>query len=171
MGRAAVVGQTPPHDKFTIQGDPAYAPPELLYGYLAPDWNRRRCGCDAYLLGSMIGFFFTGVGMTALLRRELHPSHAWRTTHSPTGWSGTYVDVLPYVRDGFDRAVAYVSGLMPDELRDDMTLAIRQLCEPDILLRGHPITRAGRGNPYDLERYVSLFNLLARRAELGLLKR
>ena len=171
LGRAAVIGQAPPHDKYTIQGDPAYAPPELLYGQVDPDWNRRRYGCDAYLLGSMITFFFTGVGMTAFLRRELHSSHAWRTPTSVMGWSGDYAGVLPYVRDAFGRAVTYVSNLVPDQLRDEVTLAVRQLCEPDVTLRGHPLTRVARGNPYSLERYISLFNMLARRAELGLLKK
>ncbi len=164
LGRAAYLGQTPPHDSYKIAGDPAYAPPELLYGYLDPDWNRRRYGCDAFLLGSMIVFFFTGVGTTALLRGELHPSHAWGR------WTGDFDSVLLYVRDAFGRAVDYVRDQVPDELREDIIVMVRELCEPDVRLRGHPLNRGGRSNQYSLERYISRFDLLARRAELGLLK-
>ena len=165
LGRAAYQGHTPPHEILNIAGDPAYAPPELLYRYVDPDWNRRRLGCDAYLLGSMVVFFFTGVGMTALLRKELHPSHAWDR------WAGDFDSVLPYVRDAFERATALVRQQVPDELKDEIILTIRELCEPDVRLRGHPRSRAQRGNQFSLERYVSRFDLLARRAELGLLKK
>jgi hypothetical protein len=171
LGQAAYVGHTPPHDKYVVQGDPAYAPPELLYGYVDPDWNRRRFGCDAYLLGSMVVFFFTGVGMTALLRQELHPAHAWRTPFTTGGWTGDYAGVLLYVRDAFGRVMSYVSSQLAEEVRGELTVAIRQLCEPDVALRGHPNNRVGRGSQHSLERYISLFNLLASKAELGLLKK
>jgi hypothetical protein len=171
LGQAAYVGHTPPHDKYAIQGDPAYAPPELLYGHVDSDWNRRRYGCDAYLLGSMIVFFFTGVSMTALLRRELHPSHAWRSPFRSGGWTGDYGSVLIYVRDAFGRVVDYVGQQISEEIRKEVVVAVRELCEPDVALRGHPLSRAGRGNQYSLERYISVFDLLARKAELGLLKK
>jgi len=165
LGRAGYVGHTPPHDSLNIAGDPTYAPPELLYGYLNPDWNRRRYGCDAYLLGSMIVFFFSGVGTTALLRKELDPPLAWDR------WSANFDAVLPYVRDAFGRVVAYVRLQIPEELRDDVTTIVRELCEPDVRLRGHPLNRAGRGNQFSLERYITRFDVLARRAELGLFKK
>jgi serine/threonine protein kinase len=165
LGRAAYVGHTPPHEAQNIPGDPAYAPPELLYGHVDPDWKRRHFGCDAYLLGSMVVFFFTGVGTTTLLRKELHPSHAWGR------WSGGFRAALPYVRDAFGRAVELVRVQIPEEVRADMLAIVRELCEPDPDLRGHPLNQFGRGDQYSLERYISRFNLLARRAELGLLKK
>ena len=54
---------------------------------------------------------------------------------------------------------------VPAEYEADLTNAVRQLCEPDPALRGHPLTRAYKGNPLSLERYVSLFNRLASRTE------
>jgi len=165
LGRAGYEGHTPPHETLSIRGDPAYAPPELLYGYIDPDWKRRHFGCDAYLLGSMIVFFFTGVGTTALLRKELHFSHTWRR------WPDTYGAVLPYVRDAFGRVVDSVKAQSPEEVRPDMLLSIRELCEPDPALRGHPLNRLGQGDQFSLERYISRFDLLARRAELGLLRK
>jgi serine/threonine protein kinase len=165
LGRAAYEGHVPPHEAYIIRGDPAYAPPELLYRQIDPDWKRRNFGCDAYLLGSMVVFFFTGVGTTTLLRKELHPSHTWKH------WSNTYAAVLPYVRDAFGRVVDLVKAHMPEEVRPDMLLSVRELCEPDPALRGHPLNRLGRGDQFSLERYVSRFDLLARRAELGLLRK
>lgn len=46
-----------PRGAFAYAGDPAYAPPELLYGEISQDWHTRRIGCDLYLLGSLIVFF------------------------------------------------------------------------------------------------------------------
>jgi eukaryotic-like serine/threonine-protein kinase len=165
LGRAAYKGHIPPHDQFDIAGDPAYAPPELLYNYIDPDWSRRRLGCDAYLLGSMVVFFFVGVGTTALLRQNIHSAHAWGT------WQGSFPDVLPYIREAFDRVMQTFKAAVDKPVRDELVVVVRELCEPDPALRGHPRNRAGLGNPYSLERYVARFDLLARRAELGLLRR
>lgn len=165
LGRAAYKGHTPLHDQFDIPGDPAHAPPELLYGYVDPDWNCRRFGCDAYLLGSMVTFFFSGAGMTPLIRTQLHDNHCWGN------WSGTYDEVLPYVRDAFGRAVDELAKELDTRVREDIVTVARQLCEPDPRLRGHPINRMQHGNQYSMERYVSTFDLLAYRAEIRMLGR
>ena len=52
--------------------------------------------------------------------------------------------------------------------RDEVSKVIRELCEPNPDSRGHPRTRSRLGNPYALDRYVSLFDRLAQRAEYGL---
>ena len=92
LGRAAAKGLQSPHDRSKIAGDRGYAPPELLYGSVPQDWNKRRFGCDAYLLGSMAVFLVTGCSMTSLLGDHLKPSQHW------TQWPGTFNEVLPYVR-------------------------------------------------------------------------
>jgi serine/threonine protein kinase len=162
LGRASNRGVVPPHEEAPIAGDAAYAPPELLYGQIEPDWNRRRFGCDAYLMGSMVVFFMLGVGTTPLLRSELQDAHSWEN------WTGTYAEALPYVRDAFDRVVLIFSTYADSRVRNDLVRIVRELCEPDPALRGHPRTRASRGNQYSLERYVAAFDLLARRVSLGL---
>lgn len=165
LGRGAYKGTLGPWDELEIAGDKAYAPPELLYGYVGDDWNLRRFGCDAYLLGSMVVFFFGRGSMTGLLFAEMEESYHWRT------WSGTFEEVLPYVRDAFGRAVECFKQDVPDEIREEICVIVRQLCEPYPRLRGHPQNRRGGGNQYSLERYVSKFNLLASKAEYGLLGR
>jgi hypothetical protein len=111
----------------------------------------------------MVVFFFTGAGVTALTRSHLHDAHAWGK------WSGTYQEVLPYVRDAFGRALEQFKQAVDEDVRAELTNAVVELCEPDPALRGHPLNRLGKGNPYSLERYVTKFDLLARRAQLRLL--
>ncbi len=159
FGRASIQGQTPPHEGFPVAGDPTYAPPELLYRHVDPDWHHRRCGCDAYLLGSMITFFFAGAAMTPMLVQEIPTSHAW------FNWPGTYTDALPYVRGAFSRVIQTLRPQFEETVRDDLTRIVTELCEPDPLLRGHPKNRGKPVTQYSMERYVSTLNLLATRAE------
>jgi serine/threonine protein kinase len=160
VGRASLKGRPAPHDGLPVPGDRSYAPPELLYGYVDPDFVVRRWGCDAYLLGSLAAFLICGASMTALIVSELAPS-----AH-PHAWSGTYAAVLPQVRAAFGRAMDRVAQEIPADApyRDDLLRAVRQLCDPDPAVRGHPNTRAilaGVGNVYDLARYLSIFDRLS----------
>ncbi len=161
LGRAACRSLQAPHDEARVAGDLSYAPPELLYGYVPNEWNDRRFGCDAYLLGSMAVFFFSGVGITSLIRLELHENQRWNL------WVGSFEEVLPFVQGAFGRAIQSLkdSQSWPDE---ELTEIVQQLCEPDPTKRGHPQNRISRGNPYSLERYISRLDVVARRAELGL---
>jgi len=164
LGRAECKNLIAPHSTCTIAGARPYAPPELLYGEISSDWECRRFGCDLYHLGSMVVFFFCGIQMTAILKSKLHPNHIW------TMWAASYRDALPYVRDAFERALEEISVSIPTQIRTDVIIIIKQLCEPDPLLRGHPENRIGHTSPYSVERYISFFDLYARKAELGLLK-
>lgn len=162
LGRASYRGHASPFDELTIAGDWGYAPPELLYGHRMDEWNARCASCDLYLLGSMATFLFQGVAMTPLLFAHLH------TKHSPGSWGGGYREVLPYVREAFNRVLdAFELGL-PGGLQTDLTNAVRYLCDPDPALRGHPNNR--QSSSLSLERFVTRFDLLATKAELGLLE-
>lgn len=162
LGRASQAGQASLHDGLACAGDRTYAPPELLYGAPPQEWSARRMGCDAYLFGSLVVFYFSGSSMTALLMNELPASHRWHN------WSGTFSAVLPFLRDAFDRAVTAFAQQVPEEFRADVEATVRQLCDPNPDLRGHPRERAMRhGNPHSLDRYVAQLDLLARRAERG----
>lgn len=162
LGRASATGIPSPHDTEPIAGDLGYAPPELGYDFDAGE-VARRFGCDAYLLGSLIVFFFAKANMTGLLLSHLNPAHHW------DNWTAGFEAALPYLREAFGRAMADVEAAIPLPIRADIVLMIRQLCEPDPRLRGHPNTRAGSGNPYSVERYISWFDKLASAAEHNLL--
>jgi serine/threonine protein kinase len=167
LGRASARGQTAPHEDYDIAGDPEYAPPELCYGYTPPDWSRRRLGCDVFLLGGMIVFLFGRSNITAMTLEDLAP------TLRPRTWQGTYSDVLPYVREAFEHALSIFAQ---DVERSAPTLVtelvgmVRNLCDPDPELRGDPRERRPGPNQYLLQRYISRFDLLAQRAEMGILR-
>jgi serine/threonine protein kinase len=163
LGRAALVGATPPHENLVLPGDPLYTPPELAYGHVDPDWKRRRLGADLYHLGSMAVFFFTGQGFTALLSAELNQIY-W-----PQSWGGNYAQVLPHLRDAYDRVIKRFAAAVHPELRDELVTIVRQLCDPDPSLRGHPRNRVNPATHHGLERYISRFDALARKAETGML--
>lgn len=161
LGRAAYEGKIGPWDGLAWPGDPAYAPPELLYGHRPPDWRTRRLGSDLYLMGSMIFFFFTGLSATHLLTSELPPELR------PGTWRGTFDEGLPYFRDAFGRAVSVLRREIPgDFLKTELGMIVSQLCDPDPRHRGVPRGIRGLGSQFSLERYVTKFDLLASRCEL-----
>jgi serine/threonine protein kinase len=162
LGRAACEGLNPPHEGEAIAGDPDYAPPELLYGFTG-DWHTRRFGCDLYLLGSMIVYFFTNQGITHLWMKNLEP------TLRPSSYQGPYSAIVAHVRDAFGTALdEFRTHIHQIDIRDELSTFVRQLCDPDPYHRGHPAERGRGGNPFSLERYISRFNHLATRIELGL---
>lgn len=165
LGRGERRGQDAPTSQLKIPGDPTYAPPEQLYGYVPADWNIRRRSTDLYHLGSMVSFFFIGAATTPALLGHMAP------TQHPTHWGDTYGAVLPFVRDAFDEVADELEHALPDGCRDRLGAAFRELCDPEPEKRGHPKARsAAHGNPYAVNYYVSLFNLLAMRAERALRK-
>jgi len=164
LGRASSRNDSALHDECSVAGDYGYAPPELLYGFISNEWNERRFACDLYHVGSLAMFMFTRVNMTAAISSYLHP------VHLPKHWQGAYEEILPRVQYAFEQAMEDLEAEVPLSCRQDVISAVRQLCNPDSKLRGHPLNRKSRGNPYSIERYISWFNRLARKAELGLMK-
>ena len=76
--------------------------------------------------------------------------------------------VLPYIRHAFEQALTDLERDIPTSVRPKIIEVLRWLCDPDPKRRGHP-TDLGRSQ-FNLERIISAFNLLASRAEFGLLK-
>ena len=158
LGSAYEHHNTSPNDGLTCAGDLTYAPPELLYGQVDHDWRIRRLACDMYLLGSLIVFFYAGVSMTHLLIKRVDSSHHYDV------WGASYDEVLPYLQNTFAQILREFSQRVPMDFADDITTFVRQLCNPDPRERGHPRNLTA-GTKYSLERYVSKFDLLAKRAE------
>ena len=164
LGRASDRFRQSPFDDLSCAGDKTYAPPELLYGEISNDWSSRRLACDLYLLGSIVVFFCTGVSMTHLLLPRLNINHHY------TRWTGTYREVLPYLEHHFLAIIREFRAQLIPRFPDEIVDVIKQLCNPDPNLRGHPQNIASTRNRYSLERYVSLFNRIAKRAEYTLRK-
>jgi hypothetical protein len=144
-----------------VAGDRGYSPPELLYGYIDPDFAVRRIGCDLYMFGNLIAFMFGGVNMTASLMAKLDPQFHF------SNWQGTYQQVLPYVQEAFTRALEELETEIDPLVRSEILPVIQQLCGPDVSKRGHP-KGIGGYSQYSLERYVSLFDLLSRVVDVKL---
>ena len=165
LGRASDRHSTSPHDELVCAGDRTYAPPELLYGHISQDWRARRLGCDLYLLGSLVVFFCAGVSMTHLFFKRLDEEHHY------TKWGGAYSEVLPYFQQVFTQIIRELREQIRTDFADEIVEWVKQLCDPDPQRRGHPKNIKYSGNQYSLERYVSTFGNLAKRAEWSLTRR
>jgi serine/threonine protein kinase len=161
LGRSAHPDFKPPHHDNLIPGDWSYSPPELRYGFRHSDFNQRKFGNDAFLLGNIILFAFTRLTMSAVLFSFLAPEHM------PMTWKDSYQEVLPYLQSAFNDSLNSVKQDIPQEVRDEVLLIIRQLCEPDLLKRG----RATNRNNFSLEYYVTKLNVLAYKAERNLFQK
>lgn len=163
VGRSACDGQNPPHSRYAFPGDYSYAPPDVLYRYMLSDEKMRQLSFDAYLLGSMVVFFFTGQGATTLILNEMPAVYAdWQH------FAGDIDDVKLHLRDAFTRMLLKFPVSIPSKCRSFLIGVVRQLCDPDPTLRGHPNEKRGTLRQFSLERYVTLFDLLEMRARVGL---
>jgi serine/threonine protein kinase len=165
FGRAACTGQAPPHHHTPFPGDLAYAPPDILYNFPLDDQQQRRLSFDAYLLGSMVVYFFTTQAMTPLLLSQLPPALAdWEHFGGSTG------DIKLYLQDAFTRVMETFSTHVPNDIRKELVTVAQQLCEPDPARRGHPGERRGTPSQFSLIRYRTLFDMLLYRAQRGLFR-
>lgn len=160
LGRSTCEGETSPHDILPFTGDRKYAPPEILYGFVNPQIQDRRLRCDLWMLGSMIFFFIRGFGATQLLFNELHLSHV----PIPFGaWNGGYRPIVPLLQTSFTKMLHDLeTDLGNGQISDELVKVASELCNPDDQLRGHPLARIGSSNPHSLERYISIFDRLAK---------
>ena len=115
-----------------------------------------------YLFGSIVVFFCTGVSMSHLMFARLAREHSY------LNWRGTYQEVLPYLEHVFAQVIRELRESIRSDYAEELAELIRQLCNPDPNRRGHPKSIMGAGNQYSLERYVSIFGNLAKRAEYSL---
>ena len=162
LGRAHDETRTGPHSAAVFPGDWNYAPPEVLYGHNESDRLLQTRQIDMYLLGSMMTFMFTGIGMTAgimsFLDRALFP----------TNWRGSYEDVLPYLREAYETHLETVELVIPASMRNTLIGTIKELTDPDVNQRGFPRNPVGSKSRFSMEKYVSIINRLSREADMKL---
>lgn len=168
VGRATSDSRIGPWDTLVYAGDWNYAAPEFWYKENFPriagriHFDVRRMS-DLYLIGSMAYFFVTGVPLTPVMRKYLRPEH-W-----PQNWTDTYAGVLPFVQDAFEKSMADFNHALnqPQVIQaaeaEEFRVAVRQLCEPNPESRG---VFHDANNKYSLNKYVSLFDRLARRTKV-----
>lgn len=164
LGRSVCDGTPGPFDDLSFSGDFGYAPPEIIYSQINPDWSARRLGCDLYMLGSMIFFFATRFSCTHLLVSKL--DLAQRPFFMGGGWNADYDSILPIVQNKFTEMLEQLSATLPPKVASELTSAASELCNPDPKLRGHPLDRGKNANKYSLVRYIALFDRLAKVAAI-----
>lgn len=167
FGRAIVKGKNSPHENAFCAGDLGYAPIEILYGHISDEWSYRRLGSDLYLLGSLVMFYFTKTGVTAQIKTRLAPHHRPYDFINPSNpyWKGTYAEVYPYVEDAFYKTMNDFSNTLFFKEKHEIVKMVSELCHPEVSKRGHPLERTKAGNQFSLQRYISLLDLLAAKAE------
>lgn len=152
-----------PYRGRAFTGDNNYAPPEIMYDYFDSDWNKRVLATDCYLLGSMVVFYISGISMSALLMSNIPEN--FRVDR----WNGDFGEVKPYIIDGFTKSlIDFQENIEDDFFKKELTAIVEQLCFPFPEKRGHPKDIESIGSNYNLERYVSKFDYLYRKAEYSL---
>lgn len=151
----------PPHDEERYVGQPNFAPYELLYtSGIDPQWQRRRYGCDVFLLGNLIFTSLVGGSLTALML------HAIPNQLLPAVYGGPYREVIPDLLTAHLLVGTFVNEMAPASIAPDLTRLIEALCHPDPRLRGlGQISKEGERS-YDLHRAVGTLNTLALRAKI-----
>ncbi|MFH6943159.1 protein kinase [Flavobacterium sp. FlaQc-50] len=163
LGRALSDTIIAPHSELNFSGDTRYAPPEVFHSYVIPEWKDKVFAIDCYLLGSMASFYFTGQNMTALLSQKINSSINILSLN--------FENALPYWIAAFDEALEVIKDHTQDiDGQDKLIEAIKMLCYPDPNKRGHFKNIKQIGNNFQMERFVELFNLLAKKAEYKITK-
>lgn len=163
LGRASLQGQPQLHDAYNIAGDPAYAPPEQIYGYTVKEWLDRRQRCDLYQYGSLITFLFTGLTLNALLKMTL-PSDI-----SPRSWGGqgnSYELSLPYLEQAFEKILIEFDTIKPEWMSKKLKDIVRQCSHPNYKLRGCSKTIIMKNPVLGIERFVSDFDLMLKKMKI-----
>ena len=160
LGRSLCADIEAPHDNgVNFPGEFTYAPPEYLYRFAEPDWNKRVRATDMYLFGSLVTYYFLGTNMTALIGKNLDEQFHWSV------WGGSFLDVKDYLIDAFYMALKeFKNSFSNQDLPNELAKVLEYCCFPCPEKRGRPKAIAQIGNQYDFQRAVSKFDLLAKRA-------
>jgi serine/threonine protein kinase len=161
LGRSMCRNIDGPYSRLAYSGDLNYTPPEIMYRYFDADWHERVFAIDCYLLGSMTVFYFSGISMSALLCKHIPESFRWEI------WKGAFEEIKPYLADAFTKAlIEFQESIEHPYFKKEVPGIVEQLCFPFPDRRGHPRTIELKGSNLNLERFVTIFDLLKRRAEI-----
>jgi serine/threonine protein kinase len=148
LGRVVRRTQAGPFDGLAWPGDPRYAPPERWYNYIPADWSDARDASDAYMLGSLMIYLFTGATLQSLVVNIL-PS-----AFLPGTWSGSFdQDLMPVLVDVHLRVLnEHLLPRLDPALADAIYAIARNLTHPDPFKRGDANARKQAGRPVGMDR-------------------
>lgn len=159
VGRSSAFDMPADHDSLNCAGDLSYSPFEQLYGEVHPDWKVKRFSCDMYMFGNLIMTYFNNISLTTAVIGKLPKSCV------PRKWGDTYRAILPQVEAAFAECVEEFNHSIDNELRLELVGMIKQLCNPNVSMRGD-LKKANLGSQqYSLQRYISRLDYLATKYE------
>jgi serine/threonine protein kinase len=163
LGRSSDINSPSANDKYKVPGDRTYAPFELFYNISGNNNFQLRFASDLYHLGSLIFFYFLHVNLQELIWLYILKHDIANNLTK----SDFYAD-LPYFQEGFTYALNVLSNKIKkysNDLCKDIIPLVEMLCEIDPYKRGHTENRRTKLNQYSLERFISSFDLLSKKAE------
>lgn len=157
LGRVVRKGAAGPFDSMPWPGDLRYSPPERWYGYVPPDWCDAREASDAYMLGSLLFYLFTGTPLQVVIMNAI-PS-AFR----PGVWTGRYdQDLKPVLVSAHDEVLdTHLRPTLMPEVADDVLAIAKGLTDPVPESRGDNRARRQIGRPVGIDRIQQRISALA----------
>jgi len=162
LGRACDKQVPAPHDAAPHAGDGRYVPPELAYGYQAPDWPTRRLACDFFHIGSMLTYMINGANMTMLMFSGIVPDY------HPKRFRGAYRDVAAHLRNALEDSLLILESWFHGEHGREIADMIRKFCDPEPEVRLRLVSGGRSGAP--LQWHISRLDFLSHKAASGLLR-
>jgi serine/threonine protein kinase len=160
LGRSSLRGKNAPHDSCNIPGSYNYAPFELRYGYLKSDWLERRQSVDIFHLGCLVVFSFTNIPFPEFVISRLASSY------KPEVWGDSYENVVAEIRKVMIESIQDLSKDFPIEFRNELIEIVKDLCDPDPVIRGNSNSFKPLTGALWLEKYVSKFDILRKKSEI-----
>lgn len=159
LGRVLRRDQVGPFNGMGFAGDKRYQPLEGFYGHVPTDWVDSREAADAYMVGSLIVYLYTGVSLQDLIGQYL-PERFY-----PKNWHGQYDNgLLTVLVDATARALhEHLRPALPTQFADEILTITKDLTHPDPNRRGDPKARKQLGRPVGMDRVQQRLLMLARR--------
>lgn len=161
LGRVVRKGVSGPFDTKIWPGDPSYSPPEKWYGYTSSQWNNNREAADAYMLGALLVYLFTGASFQALLLN--HIPDAYKPGIYRSDFNSALINVL--INAQTQVFATYVEPSLPRAVREELLVLIQQLTNPDPEKRGDP--KARKQGIVGIDRYHQKFYRMAKRLDFS----
>lgn len=159
VGRAVTKAGNGPFDSLLWAGDPRHRPIEVLYGWREQEWQNRRTSADAYMLGNLACFLFSGASLTERVLNSLPLSYR------PGTFLGEYRSILDLIRHVWTTVLdEQVLPSVPEVIRTEIGEIIRCLTDPDPAVRGEPAAR--RAQAIGIDRVMNRLERLAHRAQV-----
>lgn len=161
LGRSSMRGKPAPHDIAVVAGARVYAPYEQRYSHLLADWQQRRLSTDVFHLGCLVVFSFTNICFPEHVIAKLD------APYRPGTWGDSYEQVIAHIQAAVVDSLSEVAVEFPERFRTELIEIVKDLCHPDPTRRGRTgVEQKTMTGPLWLERYVSKFDILEKKARI-----